>query len=337
MRRRKTKWMRSATERTVANHFRYPKRILMVALLSIPTAAALWVFWSLVAYRDIPVTVLEERYGAPELARLEVDGVPLRYRVDGTGPALVLIHSLYFDMRMWNAWAPALSKRFRVIRFDLTGHGLTGPEPSGDYSLDRDLELIEELLDRLDVHRFAVAGSSLGGALAFNLAARHPNRVTELVLINASGIPRSDPRRAAGGIPGWVDHLLYLVPTLAFQAFLEWLIVDDRLVTTDLAVGFHETLRRQGNRTALLDRLRAFRETDPADALARIRAPVLILWGADNPQLPVTLVGAFEALLANAAGVRSIVYPGVGHVIPLEVPAQGVADLLAFLPPPEAS
>ncbi len=315
----------------MAQSTRYAKRILLGALLAVPAAAVLWVLWSLVAYRDIPVAVLEQRYATPELARLDIDGVPLRYRIEGDGPALLLIHSLYFDMGMWDAWAPILARRFRVIRLDLTGHGLTGPEPNGDYSLGRDLELIAGLLDGLDIHRFAVAGSSLGGLMAFHLAARYPDRVTDLVLINSSGIPRSGPRRGGGEIPGWADHLLYLTPTRALRAFLEWMIVDDRLVTAEAAARFHEMLRRRGNRAALLDRLRAFRGADPGDALARIRVPVLIMWGADNPQLPVAHVDGFEALLVNSPEVRRIVYPGVGHAIPLEVPAHGAEDLMQFL------
>ena len=81
-----------------------------------------------------------------EQRQVDVDGVPLRYRVEGSGPALLLIHSLYFDMGMWDGWAPKLADRFRVIRFDMTGHGLTGPEPNGDYSMARDLALIRGLL-----------------------------------------------------------------------------------------------------------------------------------------------------------------------------------------------
>lgn len=305
------------------------KRVLF-GLLPLPAAALLWVCWSLVVYRDLPVTMLEERYGAPELRQANVDGVSLRYRVEGSGPALLLIHSLYFDMGMWDGWTPKLADRFKVIRFDMTGHGLTGPEPNGDYSMARDLALILGLLDHLGVERLAVAGSSLGGALAFHLAAQQPQRFAKLALLNASGIPRPGGR-GGDAIPGWVDSLAYLIPTTAFRYFLEWMVLDDGLVTADQAKRFHQMLRRQGNRTALLDRLRGFRPRDPADALAAVQMPVLLLWGADNPQLPVSHLDRFEALLTNAPCVRRIAYPGVGHVIPLEAPAKGIADLEAFL------
>ena len=302
----------------------------LFGLLPFPAAALLWVFWSLIVYGDLPVEALDERYGAPEQRQVDVDGVPLRYRVEGSGPALLLIHSLYFDMGMWDGWAPKLADRFRVIRFDMTGHGLTGPEPNGDYSMARDLALIRGLLDHLGVDSLAVAGSSLGGALAFHLAAQQPQRVTKLALLNASGIARAEGR-SGEDIPGWVNGVPYLIPTAAFRYFLEWMILDDSLVTAAMAMRFHQMLRRQGNRAALLDRLRGFRPSDPTAALAAVRTPVLLLWGADNPQLPVSHLDRFEALLTNAPCVRRVVYPEVGHVIPLEVPAKGVADLKAFL------
>ena len=307
--------------------------VLKFALLALVTAAALWLLWSLFAYRDIPVAELEQRYGPVQ--RLDIDGVPLRYRVDGAGPALLLIHSHYFTMRMWESWLPVLTADFRVIRFDMTGHGLTGPEPAADYSMARDLALIEGLLEHLQVRRFSVAGSSLGGNMAFHLAARHPARVEKLVLMNSGGLPRSgadDARdRRTGTIPVWVDYASYLAPTLAFRAFLQWMIVDDSLATDALVNEFHQMFRRRGNRFAEFARLRSFSPGDPAERLARIRAPTLVMWGADNPQLPVAQVEKFAALLSNVPVLERIIYPAVGHVIPLEIAAQGSRDLHRFL------
>jgi len=287
-----------------------------------------WVSWSLVAYRDIPVTELERRYGGPDLARVDIDGVPLRYRVAGSGPVLLLIHSHYFNMRMWDDWIPALAEHFTVVRFDMTSHGLTGPDSRGDYSMERDLALILGLLDHLRVEEFAVVGSSLGGNMAFHLASRYPRRVTHLVLANSGGLPRPSNQ---GSIPVWVDYASYLTPTAAFRAFLEWMIADDSLVTDELVEEFHAMFRREGNRFAEFDRLRGFRREDPTRTLSAITAPVLILWGQDNPQLPPAQVDRFRELLVNAAGVESERYPGVGHVIPLEMPLRGSRRVRDFL------
>ncbi|MEP5763727.1 MAG: alpha/beta hydrolase [Halieaceae bacterium] len=311
--------------------WRYLRLFMLWTLVPILAVIGLWILWSLLAYRDIPVAELEQRYGAPQLAEVEIDGVPLRYRVDGEGPALLLIHSHYFNMRMWDDWVPLLAQHFQVIRFDMTSHGLTGPEPNGDYSMDRDLALILGLLDELGVDRFSIAGSSLGGNMAFHLAGRYPQRVERIALINSGGIPRPGSRGTSGTIPGWVDYVTYLVPTAAFRSFLEWMIIDDAIVTDALVTEFHQMFRRAGNRFAEFQRLRSFRVGDPTGVLAAIEAPVLLLWGGDNPQLPVTQVDKFLELLVNSEQVQRKIYPGVGHVIPLEIPQQGSRDLLIFL------
>jgi pimeloyl-ACP methyl ester carboxylesterase len=315
----------------------YFSRILLWSLTGIVAVIGLWVSWSLVAYRDIPIEVLEQRYGDATLSRVEIDAVPLRYRVEGQGPALLLIHSHYFNMRMWNDWLPLLSQHFRVIRFDMTSHGLTGPDSGADYSMERDLALILGLLEHLQVEQFSVVGSSLGGNQAFHLAGRYPERVDKLVLINSGGIPRPGSRGTQGTIPDWVDYVTYLVPTVGFRKFLEWMIIDDALVTDALVDEFHQMFRREGNRFAEFNRLRAFKVGDPTDVLAAIQAPVLLMWGSENPQLPTSQMDKFEELLVSADSIERISYPGVGHVIPLEIPGPGSQKVLQFLRAERAS
>ena len=300
-------------------------------LAAIIALAVTWVLWSLLAYRDIPVETLEQQYGSNNLQQLEFDGTHLRYRVDGEGPALLLIHSHYFNMRMWEDWVPQLAEYVQVIRFDMTSHGLTGPDGRGDYSMERDLAHIEALLDHLDIEEFAVVGSSLGGNMAFHLAARHPDRVSHLVLANSGGLPRQGSRGTQGTVPGWIDYVSYLVPTSAFRAFLEWMIIEDSVVTDAQVEEFHRMFRREGNRFAEFSRIRQFEVGDPVPVLEKVIAPVLILWGQDNPQLPVEQVGKFETLLTNAQRVETETYPGIGHAIPLEMPAEGSRRVLEFL------
>ena len=70
---------------------------------------------------------------------------------------------------------------------------------------------------------------------------------------------------------------------------------------------------------------------DVTPTLAKISAPTLIMWGEDNPQLPVEHVGQYQQALANAERVETQIYPGIGHVIPLEIPLQSARDARAFL------
>lgn len=296
--------------------------LVLVAALGLYAAVAHW------AWGDIPAAEFEARYAAGTQVAT-VDGVAIRYRLEGAGPPLVLVHSHYFDLAMWDAWMPALASGHAVLRYDLTGHGLTGPDPSGIYTVDRDVALLRGLLARLGLERVAIVGSSLGGNIAFTFAAREPARVRALVLANSGGLKRKQGRTGKD-VPGWAGAVLPLVPPAALRTFLRWMVANDALVTDALAQRFVDGWRREGNRAAELARLRQFEPGAPEPLLAAVTAPTLVLWGEANPQLPVTLAEGFRQKLTGAARVEVRTYPGVGHALPLEQPS-AAADVIGFL------
>jgi len=302
---------------------------LGIFLLSLIAVVLCYCAFVVVLYRDLPVEELQQRYYPSSVSTAYVDGVSLRYTEQGQGPVVVLLHSHYFTMTMWDDWVAPLAEHFRVVRFDMTSHGLTGADPSGDYSMARSQQLLEGLLTHLQVDRLSIVGSSLGGNMAFTFSAHHPERVENLVLINSGGIKHSGNR--SGKVPAWVDVVLYLMPRIAFDAFLKWMIFDDRLVDSDLVEEFHNGWRREGNRSAEMNRIRGFVRGDTAGDLGKVIAPVLLMWGQENPQLPYSLASEFKTLLAKSQRVQVSVYEGIGHVLPLEMPVQGARDVLNFL------
>jgi pimeloyl-ACP methyl ester carboxylesterase len=114
---------------------------------------------------------------------------------DGSGPPVVLVHSLSFDGDMWAAQRAALSSRHRVITIDLRGHGRTRSQPRA-ISLEDLADDVAEVLTALGVERAAYVGLSLGGMVGMRLALRHPDRVTALGLLNTSAEPEPDGVRA---------------------------------------------------------------------------------------------------------------------------------------------
>jgi pimeloyl-ACP methyl ester carboxylesterase len=309
-------------------------RILRVIVYFAAALLALLLLTILVLYwinRDISGDVLEQRYGGNNLQTLNIDGVRLAFRVEGRGPPLVLIHSHFYTMRQWQPWVEALQDDFTIIRYDLTGHGLTGPDPSGDYSRARGIQLLNGLLDHLGITRAAVAGSSTGGALAWYYAARYRERVDKLILINAPGMPRITNKYMERGLPDWAGHVFYLLPESLLKPFLQAPVVDKSLITDARVHEFHQMYRREGNRMAEFHRMRAWERGDISPDLARITAPTLIMWGELNPQLPVEHVQQYIDKLINAPRVEQRIYTHVGHVIPLEVPLQSAADAKSFL------
>lgn len=302
----------------------------LLALTSLVLLAIVgYVAYAKIAWDDIPVEVMEAKYGGPDLRVAQVDGVSMRYRLSGNGPAVVLIHNHFMDMGIWDAWADALADQFTVLRYDLSGHGLTGPDPSGIYTVARDVELLLGLLEQLGLGDVALVGSSLGGNIGFTFAATHPEHTRALVLVNSGGLKRAGSN-SEREMPGWADAVFPLVPPAAFKKFLNWFIIDDSVITPALEDRFVNSFRRAGNRRAELARLRQYDKGAPDAMLARVQAPTLVMWGADNPQLPVEMSEEFVAKLTGAESVVRKTYEGAGHVLPLERPG-AVGDVADFL------
>ncbi len=306
-------------------------RLITVPLKLLLLVIVLYIVWVLIAYRDIPVSELEQKYGGENLQTVNVDGVNIRYKVEGSGPPLVLIHSHFFSMRQWQAWVDILKNDFTVIRYDLTSHGLTGPDPSNDYSRLRATQLLQGLLSHLNIAKPSIAGSSTGGGIAYVYAANHPEQIENLILINTPGMPKVSNKYMEKELPSWGGFIFYLLPESIFRAFLEAPIIDDSIVTDELLSEFHQMYRRSGNRLAEYERMRGYEKADITPILNKITAPTLILWGEENPQLPVEHVQQITDKLINTKTVESIIYPNIGHVIPLEIPARSALDTAKFI------
>ena len=116
------------------------------------------------------------------------DGIRTHYKDEGSGPAVLLVHSSSGDLKDYDTWVEVLKPDYRVVRLDLPAFGLTGAVPSGNYSIDRYLMLVDALMDHLGIQRFAIAGTSYGGLVAFRYAGTRTDRVTALILQNSAGI-----------------------------------------------------------------------------------------------------------------------------------------------------
>ncbi len=312
--------------------WRFLKRVLLALGLLVLT----YLSYALIAWRDIPTDTLVARYGGDNLAFVDIDGTRLAYRLDGqaigTAPAVVLIHSHYFNSRMWDDWIEHLRDDFAIVRFDMTSHGLTGPDAQNDYSMERDLTLMEGLFSALQLETVSLVGSSLGGNMAFHYAARHPEQVDKLVLVNSGGLKRKQSsKRNAKAIPEWFYRVFYFVPEIAYRKFIAWMVYDPAIASDDFVKEFHDMFRHSGNREAELNRMRSFDVGEPEPVLAEVTAPVLILWGEDNPQLPTAQVPQFEQLLVSSPRVESHILAQSGHLLPVEKPAESARLAREFL------
>lgn len=299
----------------------------LAALLLCGFAIAAWV------WRDIPAEKLEARYATAASQFAQIEGARIHYRDEGgSGPAVVLVHANFASLIGWDPWVEALKDHYRVVRFDMTSHGLSGADPTGDYSLERTVHLMERLLDRLDVRRCAIAGTSLGGTLAIHYTVRNPDRVTGLALISPGSLePGVRGRRAPARMSPAAALLRWITPRALPQFMLTGGYGDPQRVSPELVDRWHDLWRLEGQREAQLARLRQYVSGDIEGLIGQVRAPVLIQWGEKNPQVSVELAGELARLLRNSPSVETIIYPGVGHMAIQEAPRRTAADARAWL------
>ncbi len=250
---------------------------------------------------------------------------PVSYRVDGpaAAPVLVLANSLGTTWAMWDPQLPALTARFRVVRYDQRGHGAT-PAPPGPYTIaDLGTDVVE-LLDALGEERASICGLSLGGMVAMWLASHAPDRVDRLVLCcTAPALPPAGQwaERAAtvraSGPGGLLDALLgrWFTPGFAGRRPDVAALVAAMLGTTD-PEGYAGCCEAIG-------------AMDQTDQLGSIVAPTLVLAGAADP---VTPPATALAIHQRVAGSSLVVLPEAAHLANVEQPdrfAAAVVDHLA--------
>jgi len=303
----------------------------LLVLTGVYCVAVLIAMWM---YRDIPREVLEAKYGTEPSRYMNVAGARLHYRDEGPrdAPTVVLIHANYASLLGWEPWVEQLKGAYRVVRFDMTSHGLTGPDPTGDYTLERTLELTEKFIDGLGIDRFTIGGTSLGGTVSVFYTANHPERINHLILLSPGSIEGKERKAGPrGSVPEGANILKYILPRALPRFFLTSGFSDDSRISDELIDRWYELWRLEGQRGAQLDRLRQYDSGDIAEVFGRVTAPVLLLWGKDNEVAKYEQHEEIIELLDNAASIDFVSYPGVGHMAVQEAGEVTGADVRRYL------
>jgi pimeloyl-ACP methyl ester carboxylesterase len=283
-------------------------------------------------YRDIPAADLEAKYANEASRFLNVAGVRIHYRDEGPrdAPALVLVHANFASLLGWKPWAEALKKNYRVIRFDMTSHGLTGPDPSGDYTLDRTMELAEKFIDAMGLENFTIGGTSLGGTVSMLYTIRHPERIDGLILLSPGSLEGREQKARRGEVPDSAYVLKYIMPRALPEFMLTSGFGSMSQPPEALIDQWFELWRLEGQREAQLDRLSQYQVFDVEAAFRAVDAPVLLLWGEDNTTAKFEQAAEVQHLLEDTE-VTYISYPGVGHMAVQQAGSVIAVDVRAWL------
>ncbi len=250
--------------------------------------------------------------------------IVLHYADEGPrdAPILVFSNSLGTDFRTWGEIVRRFSDRFRIIRYDKRGHGLSGAPPA-PYSMDDHVEDLIGLLDHLAADRVILCGLSVGGLIAQGLIARQPERVRGLILSDtAAKIGTSETWNTRiealreGGIEALAEPILGLWFSAAFHA-----------EHPDELAGWRNMLVRTPFE-GYLGTCMAIRDADLTAQAASIAVPTLCLCGAEDGATPPDLVRATAELIPGAS-FRII--DGAGHLPCIEYPGVQADLMTAFL------
>lgn len=271
-------------------------------------------------------------------ARFEtVAGHRLRYVRTGSGPAVVLVHGFGSSLYTWKDVIPGLCADHDVVALDLPGFGLS--DQPADLTVEDLPRAVVGLMDRLQLRSAALVGNSMGGAAAALAAARHPERASALVLVDAAGFnmgPAQRPRfvRLAMSPAG---ELLARLPgkRLLVELVLADVLHDRRLLTQERVAEYLQSARRPGG-FASVRSLGASLESRYGvvqDALADVRAPTLVVWGREDAWIPLADAARFAAAIA---GARQVTIDDSGHLPQEERPQELLRVLREFLREVEA-
>lgn len=259
--------------------------------------------------------------------KLTANGVAINYVLEGPASARVvtLAHSLGATLRLWDAQADALTPPYRVLRYDVRGHG-ESDVPPGPYSLEQMADDVHGLLGALGIAETHFVGLSMGGLIGMSFALKHPRMVRSLTLCDTTSCygPQLHPM--------WTDR----IRTAEQEGMGEPLI--ERTIEIWFTAAFRETHRDAVDRVRTMLRrtdprgyaaaIRAIADVDLTDAIGAIGCPTLVMVGEQDPGTPVAMA---RIIHERIPGSKLVVLPNAAHCSCVEAAEEFNKALIEFL------
>jgi pimeloyl-ACP methyl ester carboxylesterase len=295
---------------------------------------------------DIPYETLATRYESAASRYADLPGdIRMHYRDEGApdAPVILAIHGFSSSLHTWEPWVQQLAistdrpNDYRIISIDLPGHGLTRAPAGYQASIEAFRDAVAEFVRAQGLTRFAVAGNSMGGNVAWEYALAHPDQVSALILVDASGWPET--RAALANDPPIFKLLRNPVAapllrdldnTRLIRQGLEASFADPAFVTDAMVTRYSELSRAPGHRDILLQMTLGFRSRNfaTAERLAALQLPVLVITGSEDRLVPPEHAQQFHDAIAVS---RLVTLDGIGHLPQEEAAADSAMAAHEFL------
>lgn len=279
--------------------------------------------------QSIDPQVLEQKYTNSSSSFMELDGNRIHYRDEGEGDVIVLIHGTASSLHTWDAWTESLKQHYRIIRMDLPGFGLTGPDHKDRYEVSDDVTFLKQFLGHLNIESAHFVGSSLGGRIAWQYALEKPEQVASLTLMNSLGYPqeRWPPPIQLAQWPVFDTIMSHFSPRFMYDIGLRDVYFDSALVDEKLVDRYFELSRYPGNLAAFPQRVKARLDQD-SQLISDVSVPTFVMWGQEDLYFPVANAYRFQKEIAQT---QMYIFEDVGHLPMEEVPDASVKAYRSFL------
>jgi triacylglycerol lipase len=256
----------------------------------------------------------------PSAHTLAVGDKTLAYLATGAGPAVVIVHGVGGHKEDWQGVAAALARHHRVYAIDMLGFGESSKN-GDDLSMPVQASAVIALLDHEHVRRADLVGNSVGGWVTATVAANYPQRVHRLVLIDAAGFKAMfEGPPPVNFDPGNAEEMQKLIditinsavaktPGLAQHAYERYVASGEKAISATWGKGLFQSPRIE-------------------ELFPKVKAPTLVLWGADDKLFPSALAGAFSSQIT---GSRAQLIPDAGHFPQIDNPAATTRAIVEFL------
>ena len=279
------------------------------------------------------------KYGTPPSQFITLSSgaiVHLRDEGDSEAPPIVLIHGHSEDLHTWNQLAKHLVGSFRVIRFDLRRHGLTGPATDNEYRIENYVSDLSMVIEHLGIDRFILVGHSMGGRISVKYTMGNPGRVSSLILISASGAPRKENTPQPMALRLMRNPLgRFLVKriwsrNMAKKSLVD-MVFDESSITDEEIDRMWELSKYPGSMDAMF---REFAETwgdfNPSE-MGGITTNTLLIWGEGDTICPESMGEWYDSHLPNSTMVR---LANIGHNPQFECPDRCFDEISSWMRAP---
>jgi abhydrolase domain-containing protein 6 len=260
--------------------------------------------------------LIERQRAGLSVKQMTVNNLNIHYYEGGPSEAqtILMVHGFAANKDNWLRFARHLTEDYRVIVLDLPGFGASS-KPAGSYDIGTQTERLASIIDALELQQVHLIGNSMGGHISALYAARYPNRVSSLALLDNAGITSPQPSEMRLRLNRGEPNPLVVTSTEDFQRLLAFIFVNPPYLPESLKGYFAEEAARNSAHYNQIFAHLVERNIPLEPELPKIQAPTLIIWGAEDRVLDVSSVSVMQPLLRES---NVIIMPDTGHAPMIE-------------------